>query len=658
MNVAQRKRTRVALNLSALLLLVGMAGGCSCDEPAVVEVDGGAADAGCTTDEACQQAFGPLYTCCAGGECCPGPRYCDENGDLDCCPDQVCSARAGICVQGYDSCTDDASCKTKGQTCREMDVGGGTLQTVCTFDRCGADGACAEGLSCFAGWCVGENPCGGSCGAGQACSPANDRCHAGCELTCPAGSLATFDDPENIGEACDLENLTCACVPLPPLEARDVGRHSALAVLADGRARVSAFEGDHGDLVVVSFDASGARTGTVWVDGVPSGGTPVADPAGPRGGIAEPGPEVGRYTDIAAAPDGTLHVSYYDATDGALKYARGAGDAWTTEVVDDAGDVGRYTSIALDASGAPVIAYFQRSGEGADAAVSALKVARASSPTPTAATDWSVVTVDTGAITPPPCDGGCSRGKACVDVGSGPECRTVVSGCASCASGEQCVDTGAASACQAEIRPSSLDDLPEGVGLFPSLAVTADGLAVAYYDRNAGDLKLATGIDPAAGTPGTVQVLAGADADVGRFPSLAAAADGRLVVAYVDVTHDDLDYLVVGTGGAVEDQGVVDDGLRDPAGNGPSKVGADAALVLDGDRFVVAYQDATAGDLVLAVRGPDGTWAHRTLVSDGAAGFWADAALHDGEVFVSHAAIRAAKNGPLFTTLSVERTAP
>jgi hypothetical protein len=59
-----------------------------------------------------------------------------------------------------------------------------------------------------------------------------------------------------------------------------------------------------------------------------------------------------------------LHISYYDATNGDLKYAKRTGaSSWQIDVVDSVGDVGQYTSIALDAGGNPHISYYDVSNQ-------------------------------------------------------------------------------------------------------------------------------------------------------------------------------------------------------------------------------------------------------------------------------------------------------
>jgi hypothetical protein len=58
---------------------------------------------------------------------------------------------------------------------------------------------------------------------------------------------------------------------------------------------------------------------------------------------------------------GNPHISYYDASNGDLKYAYWDGSQWQIEVVESDGQVGEWTSLALDSAGNPHISYYDRS---------------------------------------------------------------------------------------------------------------------------------------------------------------------------------------------------------------------------------------------------------------------------------------------------------
>ena len=79
--------------------------------------------------------------------------------------------------------------------------------------------------------------------------------------------------------------------------------------------------------------------------------------------------DAGSFQDTSLDIDGGYgRVSYFDATNGRLKYARQDASGWTLQAVDSDGTVGQYTSLALDADGHPHISYY-------DADRSNLKVA-------------------------------------------------------------------------------------------------------------------------------------------------------------------------------------------------------------------------------------------------------------------------------------------
>ncbi|MFC1766950.1 Ig-like domain-containing protein [Candidatus Margulisiibacteriota bacterium] len=74
--------------------------------------------------------------------------------------------------------------------------------------------------------------------------------------------------------------------------------------------------------------------------------------------------DVGRHTSLALY-NGNPRISYYDATAGSLKYASYEAGTWYVQTVDSGGsdDVGLYTSLALDSSGNPRISYYNNTTE-------------------------------------------------------------------------------------------------------------------------------------------------------------------------------------------------------------------------------------------------------------------------------------------------------
>lgn len=597
--------------------------------------------------------------------------------DADCCPGQSCQTQRNPprCSDRFNECTTDAECGDTGdRVCVDYPTDG---TKRCRHRPCGALGECPTGQSCFQGDCVGALPCGGSCNAGEGCVPSAGRCQnyvkpegreaAACPMTCNAGFIATFsprrepnsNDFKTLWDTCHLPSIACSCVELPGLLSNDLGRFSAVAANGTEGLMASMYDGKYGDLVVYRYDATGARVGVDYVDGVPQGQVRYG-PSGPRGGVTEPGPDVGRYTDIAVN-QGRAYVSYYDVTNGDLKVAVRDGATWATHRVDGTnGDVGLYSSIAVDSDGLPGIAYFMKSASqgfnvsdcpapaptGALKDLTALKFARARVANPRSDADWTVRVVACLSKPPPPCDG-CAT--TCADVGNGPVClmNSMTACMPACdMNTEVCVTSNGMPRCGKKYNPSQLIDIPLGTGVFASLTFNGKNALIAYMQRTGptvngrvvpdGDLY-AVQLDAqnVRGTP----VLIDGTGDTGYFPDVKVEPSSRQVaIAFHDFTTKSLKFYFAAqlqTGVTLE---TIDNGADMARPGEQSFVGTDTALVFgpQAGQVWAVYQDATRGDLKLARRGA--SWMVQTpLATEGAAGFFADAVYANGRLWATHA---------------------
>lgn len=399
---------------------------------------------------------------------------------------------------------------------------------------------------------------------------------------------------------------TCVCSDdIPP---GHIGPYSDVATAPDGSIWVSAYAQSHGDLVVTH--ATGGRIpdeSWEWVDGVPDG--PVVVPNSQiRGGIEDDGPDVGMYTSIAVAPDGTPMVTYFDRDNSSLKFAAKVNGTWQIHVVDsgtgspDSGgtETGMYTSLTLRSDdGRPGVAYLAHVAD-ATGGHAEVRYAAAQVPVPTSSTDWQTWVVDTAPL-------------PAVDPAN-----------------------------------PNIYPLPEGLGLFVDGARDPRNQApvVAYYDRTNGDLKLAR-FNAQTGQFDAPKVLDGTMGDDGWSPSVTVDSAGVAHVAYVDATSDDLKYIT-DSGSASSMPEIIDDGYRivGQTVDGLPKpefhfVGDDAGIVLPaGQQPYVVYQDSTTQELLLAQRQANGMWTRTSIAGatdpwPGAYGFFAAAAVTGTDLVMS-----------------------
>ncbi len=625
----------------------------------------------CTGDQDCQGGLPCIKGCCGGapectedgqcnqaaGECCREYKCTTDCGqtcdhvcarDSDCESLGVCMACVNKCCESY-ACESDADCPPEDgnpRYCAPFDPDVGCRR--CDYVRCETDEQCMDPdfvlyvectdpdflPKCRQGQCVCAHPCGAPCQEPlycckktRTCDPLPDPCPG---TTCPRCEQlnqnpgGTLDDDE-----CVITGADCHCEPMPPLPDAFAGQHSALALDPSGVPAISGYFGQpYGDLIFGKADSDqpGASVSWEFVDGVPADAACVGAADGPRGGVAEPGDDVGWDTDLLMDSAGHARISYFDRTNGDLKYAAQQPDGnWLVHAVDSDGETGRFSSMIMDASGRPVIAYMQLRRQ----LVSAIRLARATTPAPASAADWILYSGDEVAVACRPAD--CAAGEGCLaDAGI----CVVPEDPANCREGAGCGQDQAcwSGGCHDLAAESSLEDLPPGVGLFCQLGLMADGsLAVAYYDSLRGNLKYAIW-DAATQQFGAPVILAGEDGggnDTGNLGADLAMVlrlpDEMVFLVYQDAARGDLYFMTFpARNPAARIIELVDVGARDANGDPTDPgsaagelhwVGNFASLAVDSSGVTrVVYQDGTTLDLVYAERSQPGLWGTEILV--------------------------------------------
>ncbi|HUS32211.1 MAG TPA: hypothetical protein VMZ53_27110, partial [Kofleriaceae bacterium] len=385
-----------------------------------------------------------------------------------------------------------------------------------------------------------------------------------------------------------------------------LGRFTSIAA-DDKRVLVATYDQVYGDLVVV--DATNPSSLKLKsVDGVPDS-TPTHDPdSSYRGGVEDPGINVGAWTSIALS--GVAHVSYQDRDEGLLKYAfeTKAGGSWKSYALDTSDtENGLYTSIAIDGDKKPAIAYLALGiDDGMGHRNSELRLVRANGPTPNDASDWTSTLLATG---PASCGGLCGADK-CVegaDATAPQECVSPTTNCTpACASTDACV----AGTCRPIVEAPKVLLPPGGAGAYVSLVALPDGrLAAVYYNANKRALVLA--IEGNKNTNDFTDVILDGDAvgaDRGMWCSATVATDGTIHIAYQDALGDQLMYT--SWNGSPGTPVVVDDGQR--SGDRTHPVGSGSSIYLVGGEPAIAYQDGLTSDVYLATRSA-GAWTTNGL---------------------------------------------
>lgn len=538
---------------------------------------------------ACARAPEPGALPCGVDSACPAGYHCGIAGrcvgdvdcaaDADCCLGQQC--RQGRC-RARQMCSQPAPCGEPGTKC---------VQGLCLPSDCQNDADCPTNRRCRLGTCRKHLPCAGSCPTGSACAAHVDRCVALRQPTgCPAGALAVLsNDVAHLAEGCaDVPQLV-ACRKLPPIAYGEYGR-PARVVRVGERLAVIARDRTYGDLLVATHQVAPphARIRRETIAGVPTDAPIVGDPTGPRGGIAAPGPDVGRLLVAHVGAVDGVHVVFSDDTAGTLRYLSLAPDLGVTR--RHTLQTGRFSGLAVgqDSQGRPLIVGHEEPVGGSGAAgTRKVWLLRGTAPGPAKTDDWQPTVLLTADLPQRP---------------SSP--------------------LGAAVA--------------RGIGVHLSVGAAGSSPRVAAYDSVAGELVvLSGGVD---GETLAVRRLkgasvAGGSTDVGRFASLGVRSDGRLRIACQDASAGRLLLVDEDKVGGLLVAAVIDDGVR---ADGHHRVGADCQLAMTADDgVVIAYQDTRKTELVVTrVTAAGKTVTPIALPSTAAAGFSAGVVVLSGKALV------------------------
>jgi hypothetical protein len=400
----------------------------------------------------------------------------------------------------------------------------------------------------------------------------------------------------------------------------------------DDSAVTQAYMGTYGDLVVGKYDTTKKQVLWNTVDGVGDAGPgcPLYDPAGWRKGNTTPGADVGLWTSIQLDANDHPIVSYYDATNAALKFASSPdGVTWKSHTVMQAAnsDIGRYGKL-LVVKGVPVLAFLIMEPGDNGKMRSRVELATGKVATPASAADWTFE--DAAVDDDGPCRPAfCPSPNVCIkETGTCSAPSTACGDGAACASGLVCVggfDAGAG--CGTPLASTYIDIYPNAFGNYITMApssATSNGVGIVVYDRIHGALvQLAkwsgtwteTVLDSETGArapnPGPDGGITPAETgDVGVGASLFITSTGDWHVSYVNGTTEALQYVMV-PGGTMQPSApeVVDNGTmlnNAPYPDGQHIVGDDSFIEVDAmGNVTISYQDATAGTLHVATGTPE-----------------------------------------------------
>lgn len=521
---------------------------------------------------------------------CPEGSFCNEDGfcetgfaagtcseDADCPGEEICVKPEGVelgnCVYPHD-CDEDEDCGDPDKICVDADEDG---YRDCVYDGCTDDAQCVEDLDncpiseeprCVAGACVCLDYCGAACGEGLVCcAPPGDNAQCvpdpgpcasqGCDRGFrgeAAGEVGPYAPLE-----CTYQDTECTCVENDPLPLDNFGAPHQLLVDVDGNKHLLAYNLTYGDLMFAK-NAPNDNADYEFLSGIPEATDDNVSGSlgGPRGGVSEPGPDVGNYVDAIMDENDQIHAVWRNAETEKLEYATYKdGESWNVQSLDSTDDCGYEAQITSDDAGNLIIGH--------------------------------TCIIDAA---------GTSTLKLLVfEAQSGPSSP-------------------------ATYMPfwRYVPDESEFIGLEDRLALTdvtatvgPNGLVMAGYHTGNSELMLIrqTGGDLSGdATFETVVVLEqDAESDPGHVPAIAVRNDGTVLIVSSDYGRRELVISAINAAGTVQAPVVLDDGSRLQADGSTADHPLNAPAVVltaNGDAFV-AYTDGTNGNFYMTKYQNDGT---------------------------------------------------
>ncbi len=291
--------------------------------------------------------------------------------------------------------------------------------------------------------------------------------------------------------------------------------------------------------------------------------------------------DVGWHTSLAFNATGCPAISYFDYTDGDLKFAFQDGNGvWHNTTVDSGGYVGYYSSLAFNATG-PAISYRDGIGE-------ALKFAFQDGNGV-----WHTTTVDSG--------GGVGMDTSLAFNATGPAISYYDN-----------TDGDLKFAFQdgSGVWHTTIVDSEGDVGDYTSLAFNATGCpAISYYENTLGDLKFA--FQDGSGVWHNTTVDSGSGGYAGAYSSLAFNATGCPAISYYDSYNMNLKFAFQ-DGSGVWHTTTVDNGVY---------VGTHTSLAFNATGPAISYRDGWNDDLKFAFQDGNGVWHTTTVDSEGEIGY-------------------------------------